>query len=398
MKRSLGLTLIVLIVVSNLLIGPTPAEPARAADLPITTEEEASFLRIAGLKAVLIVGPIDGDTGQWTRQEIAHMELAAAFLEARDVAVHRFYTPNNDWEAIKAAARGAHFLLYRGHGPAWNSIPDVGGFMLKSGLVRPALLIQELALAPNAIVMLYACYSAGSSGEDTFDIGVVEARRRVLQYSDPFLELGSAGYFANWYGDAFEHFLRALFAGHSLSGAYQSYSGYNAETVQVLRHPTVPEATVSLDKNNWRGYWQYHNAFVGRPDATLNELFNPADLGGIPDHLRFVYSLSEGRYLVDSYTVVPRNLASTLQLPWSLEKTAGWVTVSRTAGMTGDQGFTVRPNLSAAALQGSYTGSLTVYCELTGQSEIIYLTLEVIEGSFSRTFLPVALSAYATRR
>ena len=50
------------------------------------------------------------------------MELAAAEVEANGVTVYRFYTPNNNWDQIKAAAEGAHFLFYQGHGVQWRPV------------------------------------------------------------------------------------------------------------------------------------------------------------------------------------------------------------------------------------------------------------------------------------
>ena len=37
----------------------------------------------------------------------------------------------------------------------------------------------------------------------------------VAQYSDPFFDIGGAGYYANWFGNAFERFLTYLFEGQT---------------------------------------------------------------------------------------------------------------------------------------------------------------------------------------
>jgi hypothetical protein len=393
MKRTLWLALLIVLLASHLAMPTTGPRVARAAGLPTSTET-AAFLQIPGLKAVLIVGPIDGDHGPWTQREMAHMELAAALLEARGVSVHRFYTPNNDWPAITAAARGAHFLLYRGHGPAWNAVPDVGGFSLKSEMVTSETIARDLALAPNAIVMLYACYSAGSGGGEKFDIGIDEARRRVLQYSEPFLQLGGAGYYANWFGDSFEQILRHLFMGRSLNAAYQSYGGFNPQTAQHFTHPQRAGMALWLDKADWRGYWQYHNAFVGKSDATLLDLFGAAELGGIPNRLRFIYSLSEQRYLSQAHTVTPRNIASERQIPWTLHAQSNWVTVTPTAGLTGGTTIAVRSKVDVPSRTESYAGTLTVVCGLTGATHQMALVLEIIDRPFYRTFLPLATRSH----
>jgi hypothetical protein len=87
--------------------------------------------------------------------------------------------------------------------------------------------------------MLYACYAAGTSGSDTTDIGLTEAQYRVARFSEPFLDLGIAGYYANWFGNAFEKFLTYLFAGKTLGQAYESYFDFNAATVSRTTHPTT---------------------------------------------------------------------------------------------------------------------------------------------------------------
>ena len=208
------------------------------------------------------------------------MDLAAAELEANGVQVHKFYPPDQNWEQIKAAANGAHFLLYRGHGVYWSPMPNptVGGFALKNKFVSAQDIRNELALAPNAIVMLYGCFTAGSSSADGGPISSTEAQRRVAQYSDPFFDIGAGGYYANWFGNAFQMYLRYLFEGRTLGEAYTAYFDFNAGTVERYMHPDHPTLTMWLDKDNW-GYTQYNNAFAGQPALTLEELFPAGEIG-----------------------------------------------------------------------------------------------------------------------
>jgi hypothetical protein len=60
-----------------------------------------------------------------------------------------------------------------------------------------------------------------------------------------------------------------------------------------------------IDKDNWRGYWEYNNAFVGQPDATLETLFPPQEpeLGGLPQSVTFTYSLADGQFRPAAYTI-----------------------------------------------------------------------------------------------
>jgi hypothetical protein len=208
------------------------------------------------------------------------MELAAGELEANGVTVHRFYTPNNDWNEIKAAADGAHFLLYRGHGVYWTPMPHprVGGFSLKDRLIAPEEIRENLHLAPNAIVMLYGCFAAGSATQDEGEISSEEARRRVTAYSEPFITVGAAGYYANWFGDAFQRLVRSLFLGKTLGEAYEAFYDFSSATVERYPYQPEPGMEMWLDSDNWWGEWQYNYAFSGRPDLTLLDLFGTPEM------------------------------------------------------------------------------------------------------------------------
>ena len=361
------------------------------------TEVTATELDLPPLKAVLIVGPIDGNGGSWTEQEKSNMELAATVLETQGVDVQRFYTPHNDWSQIKTAAEGANFLLYRGHGVAWNSVPDVGGFYLDgSQFISSDQIAQDLHLAPNAIVMLYACYSAGTSGSDTSDIGLAEARRRVAQYSEPFLELGAAGYYADWFGDAFEKFLTSLFAGETLGGAYEDYFDFNAATVSRSTHPAYSQAAMWLDKDYWDGFWKYNDAFVGYPDKTLTDLFLEPALGGIPDSIDFVYSIPEGRFLSPTRQVTPQNTGTADPLNWDLQADGEWFTYTPGQGSTPDS-FSITPEDFDHDTVDTYAGTLTVsgYVGAESAQQEITVTLRTVDHSFSQVFLPLAARAYS---
>ena len=340
---------------------PRPPVSAQVSTIPSPTA--ASDLSLAPLKAVLLVGPIDGNDGDWTRSEIENMELAADALAAHGVEIHRFYPGDSNQAAIEAAADGAHFLLYRGHGVYDGNLPhpNVGGFSLSSGFYSSNDIRENLNLAPGAIVMLYGCFTAGSSSAegDRYDIGINEASRRVAQYSDPFFDIGAGGYYANWFGDAFEHFVNYLFAGDTLGDAYEHYFDFNANTVYRTTHPNHAGLPMWVDKDNW-GYWKYNNAFAGYADKTLEDLFPAAELGGIPASVSFTATVDSGVHLdpVDT-TVTPENVTGDGTLSWTLMTTGGWFAVDRTSGTT-PQSFTITPQTFDTDRPGTYTGAVTV--------------------------------------
>lgn len=341
-----------------------PPRPPDHISPPLSTATVPSTaLNLAPLKAVLLVGPIDGNDGDWTQAEIANMELAATELEAHSVTVYRFYPGDSDWAQIEAAAEGAHFLLYRGHGVYDGNLPhpNVGGFFLSSGYYSPDRIRQNLHLAPGAIVMLYGCFTTGSSSAegDKYDIGITEAGRRVAQYSDPFFDIGAAGYYANWFGNAFQQFLAHLFAGQTLGDSYENYFDFNPDTVYRTTHPDHPDMAMWVDKDHW-GYWQYNNAFVGQPNQTLEHLFLPPELSGIPASLVFTATVESGVHLdPTSYTVTPRNSSDDTDLDWTLTTAGEWFTASPNSGATPET-FTITPQTFDTSRPGVYTGAVTV--------------------------------------
>jgi len=339
---------------------PPIAYPSGATSVQATTD-----LVTAPLKAVLLVGPIDGDEGDGTQQAVADMELAAAVLTAQGMTVHRFYPGDGSTFAdIEAAATGAHFLLYRGHGVYDGTMPspNVGGFSLSSGYYSPDRIRESLHLAPNAIVMVYGCFAAGSSSApgDLRDIGIDEAVRRIAQYSDPFFDIGAGGYYSDWFGNAFEQFLIHLFAGKTLGQAYEAYFDFNASTVHRTTHSEHPSLMLWADKDYWGGYWQYNNAFAGLPDHTLEQLFPLSTLDGVPATVDFVAEVDSTVTVTPStYTVTPINSSGTDALSWSLSQEEDWFTVGPLQGNT-TESFTITPTVFATDRPWTYTGIVTV--------------------------------------
>ncbi len=323
----------------ELVTSPYPPQPPLGTIQEESAPARPGILALSGLKAVLIVGPIDGDYGTWTTNEKRNMDLAATELAANGVEVHKFYAPNNNWGQIKTAANGAHFLMYRGHGVyvSGSNPLQVGGFFLSGGVFKSSSDIRnDLKLARNAIVMLYGCFTAGSSSLDKSDIGLTEARRRIMMYSDPFFDNSAAGYYANWFGNAFQLFVRYLFQGQTLGQAYQSFNSCcNKSLVDYGANTEHPPNVLWAGKNNWRGYYEYNNAFSGLADKTLADLF-----GMIVDPQARVH-LAEPTYPPYTYQVtVESNTGTSFGWTATIEPAASWMTAYPLTGTSG-QSITV---------------------------------------------------------
>jgi hypothetical protein len=303
------------------------------------------------------------------------MELAATELAKNGVQVSKFYTPSNDWSQIAAAAQGAHFFLYRGHGVYMPTNPwTVGGLSLKNKFVSPDDIRRDLHLAQNAIVLLYGCFTAGSSSIDPGgSITLQEAQRRVAQYSDPFFDIGAAGYYADWYGYAFKYFITDLFAGKTLEQAYKSFN-FSSTTFTAATHPDHPDQALWVDRH---GVY-YDHAFVGQPYKTLTDLFG-SHLEVGTDHISLIASPSWSNQLFS----VPVSGTPSSSFSWSVSPTdpKPWMELTPTSGLSGEVLLvTLKPGGQPL---GTYTTTLTV----SGMSSSLVVAQETITVTLTVTDL-----------
>jgi hypothetical protein len=262
----------------------------------------------------------------------------------------------------------------------------VGGFYLSGGAITSDDIRNDLALAPKAIVMLYGCFTAGSSSSDTGDIGIVEARRRVAQYSDPFLDKGAGGYYANWFGNAFQMFVRYLFQGQTLGQAYESYYDFNPATVDRGTHPDHPDKAMWVDKDFWSGRWQYNNAFAGLSNQTLGDLF-----GGMSIDPTAKIHLAEPSYPDHTYTIhVTGDESAPFSWTATMLPSVDWISASPVTGTSG-QSITVTL-MPAGMAPGTYETSINIVADDPGVqngNQISSVTL-IVAGQLSHVYLPIA--------
>ena len=219
-----------------------------------------------GLKAVAIVGDVESLTSSYK----ANMNDAVDALQNHGVSVAKFYYGDTrfTWLDIVAAAQGAHFLLYMGHGVYQGSMPYpslVGGFYLGDGqIVLPDHVRHFLdgVLAPDSIIIFSnTCFTAGSASGDPFDLPQSEAERRVKMYAEPFTDIGMEAYFANNHFHSAERTVNLILDGYTMGDVFKGGEGHNADSFVDLTYPKMGY-DLWLDGNP--GDWDL--AFVGIPE------------------------------------------------------------------------------------------------------------------------------------
>lgn len=249
-------------------------------------------------KAVLIVGPLDGPTHEDTQAAIEAMENRASWLESHGLEVVRLYHPNATWEDLRGNLSGASIVLYAGHGFGYD--PDDVNYLSTGGanngfcltdpedpsggtLATQDMLIAYSQLAQNAVVMVFACYSAGSSATDTTAVPEDVARRRVNDYAYTFLTIGAEAYFA---GGDWGYYLERLFTSldDTTGAAYQTAPGYDPAALRAYAHTQYPDDCLWLDPavSSTGEVLGWGSAFSGDPDLPGRTILGRADFAAMP--------------------------------------------------------------------------------------------------------------------
>ena len=207
-------------------------------------------------EAVCIIG-----SGNIINEESeSQVENIALLLEEQHYKVHRFYDPNNEWEAIKKASLNASLFIYRGHGTHAGIGGGFGGIVIDE-FVSGETIASELKFNLQPLVIfISACGGAGSSAGDESDIGVEEAKNRVLGSGLPFIKAGAAGYYANNYDKGTYNFLQNWFSNTTLNDCYIS-SIYPWCSIRENGFQKNPQINAN-----------YHIAVSSSPDESYNTI------------------------------------------------------------------------------------------------------------------------------
>lgn len=242
------------------------------------------------LVAVLVVGNVE----ESTKEYIGEMNMVANFFKAHGVRVHKFYDNKAQWKRIAPVARDCNFFIYSGHGADVEK-QFLPGMLCIDTMVSSDEIRKTLRFNKNPLIInKHVCYAAGSSESDTTDIGLVEARRRILHYAKPYFEIGASGFFATNYFDHVIVFLNLFFAGESLGNAY-NVSFTDVTNVEMQKpHPVFKDKWYSITSTPGKGmctfYWYgrdrktiikkikipcfktYDIAYVGPPNLKLADI------------------------------------------------------------------------------------------------------------------------------
>ena len=236
----------------------------------------------------------------YAESSLQQMENIATLLESKNYKVHRFYDPNNEWEAIKKAAINASIFIYRGHGTHLGIDGGFGGIVVDQFVSGKEISTDLTFNLSPLVIFVSACGGAGSSAGDEQDIGVEEAKTRVLGSALPFLLAGAQGYYANNYEDGAYEFLeqwtnQITLEACYLNSIYEWCTVRTNESVQDERIPNSFNIAISSSPDNSvhtlstttngktttkkiNRKFAYSIAFLGNPQLTIAQTLKKKSL------------------------------------------------------------------------------------------------------------------------
>ena len=194
---------------------------------------------VSNAKVVIIVGAVHGATDSYRDRG------DAAYAEAKKYTpnVTKVYSPNATWSKVKSATTGANIVIYMGHGNGWPSPYTYDPqYTTKDGFGLNATAgngdnnvkyygepyVDDLALAPNAIILLHhLCYASGNSEPGKSAPSTTTAKARVDNYGAGFLRGKARAVIADGHMGA-AYYLRALFTtNQSILSIWRNAPNYN---------------------------------------------------------------------------------------------------------------------------------------------------------------------------
>ena len=235
----------------------------------------------AGLKVVIIVGPVGSSTANY----IYNAKRYATQARSYGATVVEIYSPNATWGRVRAAAQGAKVLIYLGHG---NGSPSpYGPFSQYSkdgfGLNASAgngnyntkyygeyYVRTGIKLAANSVVILNRlCYASGNSEWGSANPTVTTAKQRVDNFAAGFLRANARAVFAEGITNA-SYILYGLFrTSRTVKAIFYSGPDWNGHYDFLFASSRTPGYQDWMDPSSPGRYYRSVVGYFGLTAATF---------------------------------------------------------------------------------------------------------------------------------
>lgn len=213
----------------------------------------------AGLKVVIVVGPVGSSTANY----IYNAKKYAAQARSYGANVVEIYSPNATWDRVKTAAQGAKIVIYLGHGNGspspygpWSQYKDDGfGLNATAGqgnnntrYYGEYYVRTQIRLARNAVVILNRlCYASGDSEWGAPNPTVSTARQRVDNFAAGFLRTNARAVFAEGI-NSIAYILYGLFrTSRTIKSIFYSAPSWNGHYDFMFASGRTPGYTAWMD-------------------------------------------------------------------------------------------------------------------------------------------------------
>jgi len=235
----------------------------------------------AGMKVVVVVGPVESNTSGY----ITSARRYAAQARSYGATVVEIYSPNATWSKVRAAASGANVLIYLGHGNGYPSPYGAFSAYTKDGMGLNSAaghgnsntkyygeyyIRNYIRLAPNAVVILNRlCYASGDSEWGSANPTKSVAMRRADNFGAGFLRTNAKAVFAIGI-DSASYTLRSLFTSTmSIGQIFKSDPARNLAYDFSFASVRTPGARVWMDPYAPSRYYRSVDGQLGMTMATF---------------------------------------------------------------------------------------------------------------------------------
>jgi hypothetical protein len=235
----------------------------------------------AGLKVVVVVGPVGSSTANY----IYNAKKYAAQARSYGANVVEIYSPNATWDRVKAAAQGAKVVIYLGHGNgspspygAWSALTKDGfGLNATAGngnnnnkYYGEYYVRTQIRLARNAVVILNRlCYASGDSEWGAPNPTVSTAKQRVDNFGAGFLRANARAVFAEGI-NSISYILYGLFrTSRTVKSIFYSGPSWNGHYDFMFASVRTPGYAAWMDPMSPGRYYRSVVGYFGLTAATF---------------------------------------------------------------------------------------------------------------------------------